>query len=71
MNCAEFNEDRSCKRCSGGYYFNTAGKCIISNPLCRLVDTQNGKCTECYIGYALVDGQCKRDESKDLCAEYI
>lgn len=72
MNCAKFTESGKCSECSGGYYFNQAGKCVIANPLCRLFNTQNGKCTECYIGYALKNGACIRDETNaNLCAEYL
>lgn len=56
LNCAEFDKNGKCTKCSGGFYFNVAGKCTLSNSLCRLFDPKNGKCTECYVGYALTKG---------------
>lgn len=34
------------------------GKCIRFNPLCATINTQNGRCTGCYPGYILNNGNC-------------
>lgn len=34
------------------------GICASANPLCRDYDRNSGKCTICYPGYGLKDGQC-------------
>ena len=73
FNCAEF-KDGECKKCSSGFYFGEEKTCKASNPLCRLFNQDNGKCTECYIGFVLSDGTCIIDDNfesgESLCAEW-
>lgn len=46
-------------KCSFGYYFNKAGICKMTPPVCKSFDFVLEKCKECYPGYVTdVTGTC-------------
>lgn len=56
--CVRKNGD-ICEECSSGYYYNRQeGICKSVDPLCKTYDNNDGRCTDCYVGYSLTNGLC-------------
>ncbi len=48
----------NCNECYSGFYLNAVqNQCLVTNPLCRTVTSEN-KCTSCFEGYVLVKEEC-------------
>ena len=59
VNCQSYDTNNVCKQCSTRYYLDfTISKCLSVSPLCKGFDAVSGKCTGCYEGYGLSNGQC-------------
>lgn len=54
-NCLTFNKT-ACTRCSNRYFLS-GSTCVPINPNCKNYSS-DGKCTDCYLGYNIVDGLC-------------
>ena len=54
----QFNADGSCAVCSYRSVFDRKGICCEINQQCLSYNKFTGKCTACYHGYSLIDGDC-------------
>lgn len=61
LNCREFKNGK-CVQCSTGAYFDSFGKCILADPLCKKLNQVTKRCEECYPGFSL-------DSVKFSCSE--
>ena len=57
-NCNTYAADGSCDECSFRFWMTEEGRCIQVNDQCKHWCDYNGDCTECYLGYALHNGEC-------------
>ncbi len=48
-----------CYECAAGYYLGAQNLCLQLNPLCKSSNLTTGKCTVCYSGYTLTNGDCQ------------
>jgi hypothetical protein len=56
-NCFQFNGPQ-CVTCSYRYYFGDDGLCTEVSTQCQTWDSVSGKCTSCYSGWDLTNGDC-------------
>ena len=69
--CAEFSEG-ACIKCSLGFYLED-NTCTMVDPLCKTFDYDEVVCVECYVGYGLLNGECKIEAAPQNqgCAEFV
>jgi hypothetical protein len=58
VGCAQWDwNNQVCLKCSQGWIFNVYGVCQSVSSQCKAYDN-SGRCTDCYKGYALLNGEC-------------
>ena len=71
--CSEF-KNGVCAKCSVGFYFNDAGKCVVVPATCANFDIPKRVCKACYSGYQLNDkSQCIKAKESEIdpgCNEF-
>jgi ABC-type thiamine transport system substrate-binding protein len=61
----------ACQICDNYAYLASNGKCQQVSTLCKTWNSTNGKCTSCFAGYLLSNGNCNTVIQNDpLCAKY-
>ena len=56
--CRKFDTDGICLSCSTRFYKDPKSICQPVSPSCNGYNPENGNCTTCYSGFALIEGAC-------------
>lgn len=52
--CKQYNTAGSCVACSNRFYKDAEGICQPVNPNCKTYKNENGACTSCFDGFAII-----------------